>query len=90
MSNDINNLVDDITTWATARMGVYAEASKVLMTKVIDGNYTGDELSKELAGAWARLAEDVSSFVEAVPLLGNLIPPADGTTPTPDDGTGGN
>jgi hypothetical protein len=67
MPQDLTKMVDDIASWATSRIAAYAAASKDTMTKVADGEYTGDELSSDLSAAWARLAEDVVSFMKLMP-----------------------
>jgi hypothetical protein len=86
MPQDLGKMVDDIAAWATARITAYADASKTTMTKMMDTSYTGDDLSADLAAAWARLAEDVTSFMKVIPGVPDVPAPGGGD---PDPGGGG-
>ena len=72
---DAPNLIDSLATWATQRIAVYADASKVTLNHVANGTYTGDEFAKDMSGAWKRLSDDFTTLLAALPTTGD-----DGTT----------
>ena len=72
---DPSNLIDDLATWASQRIAVYAEASKTVVSKVIDTEYSGDDFAADVSAGWKRLVEDVTTLLAVLPK-----PPTDGSS----------
>jgi hypothetical protein len=67
MPQDFTKLFDDLADWAKGRITSYSTATKETFEKVVDGNYSGDDLTEDLSGAVARIADDISSFIKIFP-----------------------
>ncbi len=64
---DPKDLIDKLSTYATARMAVYAEAAKDTADKLASGDYTGAEFADDVSKGWKRMAEDVSELLKILP-----------------------
>lgn len=68
MSTDLTKMLDDLAAWAQGRIAVYADAASTTINKVLDNEYSGDDLSSDVTSAIGRLTEDVTSLLQILPI----------------------